>query len=57
VGDRVVVDLRLTARGKSSGIPVELRTGQVWTIVDGRAIHAQIYPDVATALAAVGLGE
>ena len=56
-GDQVVVDLRVTARGKSSGVPVELRTGQVWTIVDGRTTSAQIYPDVAAALESVGLRE
>ena len=57
VGDRVVVDLLLTATGKSSGIAVELRTGQVWTVADGRAISARIYPDAAAALEAVGLRE
>lgn len=57
VDDRVVIDVLVTARGKSSGIPVELRTGQVWTIVDGRATAARIYPDVAAALESVGLRE
>ena len=56
-GDRVVVDVQVTARGKSSGIPVELRTGQVWTIAGGRAVGAQIYPDLAAALESVGLAE
>ena len=56
-GDRVVVELRLTATGKSSGIPVELRTGQVWTIAGGRAISARIYPDAHAALEAAGLRE
>ena len=57
VGDRVVVELLVRATGKSSGIAVELRTGQVWTIAGGRAISARIYPDAAAALAAVGLSE
>jgi ketosteroid isomerase-like protein len=57
VGDEVVVELRLSATGKSSGIPVELRTGQVWRIVDGRAVAARVYADVAAALESVGLRE
>ena len=57
VDDMVVVAVRLTAKGKSTGIPVEQLTGQVWTVVDGRARTARIYPDPADALDAVGLRE
>src|SRR5271155_4553244 len=32
VGGSVVVAVRLTARGRFTGIPVEQRLGQVWTI-------------------------
>jgi ketosteroid isomerase-like protein len=55
VGDRVVVAVLLTARGKSTGIAVEQRTGQVWTIRDDKAVSARIYPHPADALKAVGL--
>ena len=54
-GDDVVVELRVTAKGKSTAIPVELRTGQVWTIADGKATAARVYPDAGAALDAVGL--
>jgi ketosteroid isomerase-like protein len=57
VDDRVVVALRLRARGRSTGIAVEQLTGQVWTILDGKAVSARIYPRPAEALAAVGLSE
>ncbi len=53
----VVVALRVTAKGKSTGIPVELRIGQVWTIDDGKATAARVYPDAANALETVGLRE
>ncbi len=55
--ERVVVVVRLTAKGKSTGIPVEQRTGSVWTVLDGKAVSARIYLDPADALAAVGLSE
>jgi ketosteroid isomerase-like protein len=57
VGERVVVVVRLTAKGKSTGIPVEQRTGQVWTILDGKAMSALIYLHPADALKAAGLQE
>jgi hypothetical protein len=53
----VVVALRLTAKGKSTGIPVEQLTGQVWTILDGKAMSARIYSHPAEAREAVGLSE
>jgi ketosteroid isomerase-like protein len=57
VGDQVVVDVLLTARGKSTGIPVEQRTGQIWSVLDGKVRSARLYQDPAHALAAVGLRE
>jgi ketosteroid isomerase-like protein len=56
-GESVVVSMSLTAKGKATGIPVELRTGQVWTIRDGKAVSARIYRDAAEALETVGLRE
>jgi len=54
-GDQVVVLARLTARGKTTGIPVEQRIAQVWTIRDGRALRAQTFPELSEALEAAGL--
>ena len=47
--------LRLTARGKQTGIPVEQRSAQVWTIREGRAPRAQTFPELSEALEAAGL--
>lgn len=55
--DRLVVRLRVTARGKRSGIPVEQTNGQVWTLRDQTVLQIVSYLDPAEALAAVGLSE
>jgi len=57
VDEKVVVVVRLTAKGKSTGIPVEQTTGQVWTIADGKAVSARIFLHPADALKAAGLSE
>jgi ketosteroid isomerase-like protein len=54
-GDSVVALVRLTARGRQTGIPVEQRSAQVWTIRDGHALRAQTFPELAEAFAAAGL--
>ena len=54
-GDAIVVALRLTARGKETGIPVEQHVGQVWTIRDGMAIRVENFVTVSEALKSVGL--
>jgi ketosteroid isomerase-like protein len=54
-GDRVVVEVRVTAKGRETGIPVEQRIAQVWAIRDGKATRAETYVSVSEALKAVGL--
>ena len=54
-GASVVVAVRLSAKGRSTGIVVEQRLGQVWTIRDGKAIRVQSYVSYREALRAVGL--
>jgi ketosteroid isomerase-like protein len=56
-GESVVVELRLTARGKQTAIEVEQRTAGVWTVNDGRVIHIRAYATASEALAAAGLAE
>jgi ketosteroid isomerase-like protein len=56
-GEKVVVALRVTAKGKETGIAVEQHLAQVWTIRDGKALRAQTYPTQAEALEAAGLRE
>jgi ketosteroid isomerase-like protein len=54
-GDLVVVTAVLTAKGKRTGIPVEQRIAQVWTLRDGRALRAETYAELSEALQAAGL--
>jgi ketosteroid isomerase-like protein len=49
--------VRLTARGRETGIPVEQRLTQVWEIRDGKATRAQAYVSLSEALEAAGLTE
>jgi ketosteroid isomerase-like protein len=54
-GDRVLVTVLLSGRGKQSGVQIEDRYFAVWTIRDGRAIAYNEYPTKQEALDAVGL--
>jgi ketosteroid isomerase-like protein len=56
-GERVVVIVNQRGRSKATGIPVEMRFAQVWTLEDGLAIRMQMYASVDEALEAVGLSE
>jgi ketosteroid isomerase-like protein len=57
--DRVVVVLRMSGRGRGSGLEVELRPVHVWTMQGGRAVRVQVFPDreKEAALEAAGLSE
>ena len=52
---RVVVILNQRGRSKATGIPVEMRFAQVWTLRDGEGIRMELYASVEEALQAVGL--
>jgi ketosteroid isomerase-like protein len=54
LGERVLVPFRMTARGRASGIEASMEAVQVWTLRDGKAIRADIYPTLAQAREAVG---
>jgi ketosteroid isomerase-like protein len=54
-GDRVVVFVRLYARGSGSSIDVEMPNAHVWTMRAGRALAIRAYTDRERALRAVGL--
>jgi ketosteroid isomerase-like protein len=56
-GDHVVMFLKLSGRGKGSGVPVTLEAAGVWTVKDGKAIRLVGYLDRREALEAVGLSE
>ena len=57
VGSFVVVAVRLSAKGRTTGIPVEQRLAQVWTVRDGKALQVQSYASLPEALQAAGLAE
>ena len=56
-GERVVVILNQRGRSKATGIPVDMRFAQVWTLEDGQGIRMQMYASVDEALEAVGLAD
>jgi ketosteroid isomerase-like protein len=51
---RVLIFLRLVARGKGSGIPVETRYAHLWTMREGSGVRVDAYYDTEEALAALG---
>ena len=54
---KVVVVVFQRGVGRASGVPVERRVGQVWTVRDGMAVRWQIFKDRAEALEAAGISE
>jgi ketosteroid isomerase-like protein len=56
-GDRVVAVVRDEGRGRSSGVKLERRHAEVWTIRDGRVIRIEPFDRKGEALEAVGLSE
>ena len=51
VGDRhVVVVLRMSGRGRGSGVPVEEEIAHLWTVENERAVEMQVYSDADEAL-------
>ncbi len=51
VGDQhVVVVLRMSGRGRGSGVPVEETIAHLWTVRGGKAVALQVYTDPADAL-------
>jgi ketosteroid isomerase-like protein len=54
-GDRVVVWIHHTGRGKGSGIEIDQHFAQIWTLRDGRAAAMVMYPTFEEALEAAGV--
>jgi ketosteroid isomerase-like protein len=54
---RVVSLIRVSGRGKGSGVEVTLEAADVFTLRDGKVIQMTGYPKRAEALEAVGLSE
>lgn len=54
-GDGVVAIVRQSGRSKTTGLPVDMRFAQVWTLADGKETHMRMYSDPDEAIRAVGL--
>ena len=46
----VVIVLKMTGRGRGSGVPVEEEIAHLWTVEDGKAVAMQVYSDPQDAL-------
>jgi ketosteroid isomerase-like protein len=49
-GDKVVAIVRQHGQSKTSGLPVDMAFGQVWTIRDGESARMEMYADPVEAL-------
>ena len=56
-GDKVLVETKLHARGRATGIDTEQRAFLVWTLCDGLVTRVETFADEGQALAAAGLPE
>jgi ketosteroid isomerase-like protein len=56
-GDAVVVSVRISGRGKTSGVEQEMRLVHMWVLRDGKAIRGEVYRTTEEALEAAGLSE
>jgi ketosteroid isomerase-like protein len=53
--ETVVAVFRINARGKASGVPVEMQLGYVVTVRDGKVVRMKAYLDPEEAKRAAGL--
>jgi ketosteroid isomerase-like protein len=56
-GDKVVAILHQRGRSKATGVPVEMRFAQVWTMRDGKQVRMEMYATPDEGLEAAGLTE
>jgi ketosteroid isomerase-like protein len=56
-GNRVLTENVLTAHGKGSGVPAELRYWALYWVMDGKIARRQVFWNRAEALEAAGLRE
>jgi ketosteroid isomerase-like protein len=57
MGDRVVATVRLRGRGRGSGIEIDARFYDVFTLRDGKIVRMDQFTEQSEALEAVGLRE
>lgn len=53
-GEHVIVPQRQRMRGRASGVEVDVRSTQVWTVRGGKLVRMEFFPTRAEALEAVG---
>jgi ketosteroid isomerase-like protein len=53
VGDKVVVTVRISAQGRTSGVRLDGTGANVFTFKEGRIVHFKLFQTKAEALAAV----
>jgi ketosteroid isomerase-like protein len=51
-----VAIVRQSGRSKTTGLPVDMRFAQLWTLSDGKQTRMRMYADPEAALGAAGLG-
>jgi ketosteroid isomerase-like protein len=56
-GNKVISVVHQVGRGKASGVEVDQRFAQLWTLRDGKIIRMEMYRDREAALEAAGLSE
>jgi ketosteroid isomerase-like protein len=57
VGEQVLAIMRQRGRSKTSGLPVEMSFGMLWTLRDGKETRMEMYADPAEARRAAGLSD
>lgn len=57
VGDSVVVFARLVARGRTSGVDLDVPIGQLWDLRDGRVVRLRAFTEPEDALRAAGAAD
>ena len=57
VDEHVIVPVRVTGRGRLSGVPVEVDATLLYSLRGGKIVRIRNYGDKAEALEAVGLAE
>ena len=55
--ERVVIVMHVTGRGRGSGVPLDFRLANIFTLRGGRIVHVKEYFDPQAAFVAAGLRE
>jgi ketosteroid isomerase-like protein len=53
--ETVLIVTLIRARGKGSGVPVEAHGASLWSVRDGKIVHAKLFQSKAEALESIGL--